>query len=102
MTLGRNFHKSCVKHGGSGGENRIFAILDKPEEAFKRPPPPLPPPAAGRRLTRSALGYPAEREALGVNITTLPAPEPLLSEGTSEVAIESSQHEDSYELLKLS
>ena len=53
MTLGRNFHKSCRKHGGSSGwkpggaaRRHIFAILDKLEGAFKRPPP-LP---AGRGL----------------------------------------------------
>ena len=52
MTLGRNFHKSCGKNGGGGGQvgenpgsaarRRIFALLDKPEGgggAFKRPPP---------------------------------------------------------------
>ena len=51
--------------------------------------------------TRAALGYPAERAALGVNIP--PANSGTNGwRGTSQAEIESSQREDSYEFLKFS
>ena len=47
MALGRNFHKSCGKHGGKVGENpaarsaAVFSLSLKNliEGAVKRPPP---------------------------------------------------------------
>ena len=50
-------------------------------------------------LTSAVLGYPAKRVALGVNITRAANSRTNGRRGTSEAAIESSQCEDSYELL---
>ena len=53
-------------------------------------------------LTRAALGYPAERAALGGKYYPSANSRTNLRRGTSEAVIESYQHEDSYELLKFS
>ena len=52
---------------------------------------------AGYALNRAALGYLAERAALGDLLT----PESMVGGGTSEAAIDSSQRENYYELLKI-
>ena len=52
--------------------------------------------------TRAALGYPAERAALGGKYYPIANSQTNNRRGTSEAAIESSQHEDSYELLTFS
>ena len=57
----------------------------------------------GDGLTRAALGYPVERAAIGGEYP--PANSQTNSRGgggTSETAIENSQREDYYELLKVS
>ena len=53
-------------------------------------------------LTRAALGNPAERAALGGKYYPSANSRTNDRRGTSEAVIESSQHEDSYELLKFS
>ena len=53
-------------------------------------------------LTRAALGYPAERAALGGKYYPSANSRTNHRRGMSEAVIESSQHGDSYELLKFS